>query len=209
MSKEVIIIGAGGYAKVIADIVSLCGDKVHGFLDDKDPDEMPSFHVIGKIKDIEKYAKEGLYRFIIAIGDNKSRKMITEKLEGMGGLKWYTAIHPSSVVAEGTEIGEGTAIMANAVINSGSRIGKGAIINTAATIDHDNVIDDFAHISPGAHLSGAVHIGESTWICVGGIVSNNINICNNCIIGAGAVVIRDIENSGTYIGIPAKQKVLR
>lgn len=74
--------------------------------------------------------------------------------------------------------------MANAVINCGSKIGKGVIVNTAATIDHDNQIGNFVHISPSAHLAGTVTIGDETWIGIGASISNNLNICGGCTIGA-------------------------
>ena len=95
--------------------------------------------------------------------------------------------------------------MAGAVINSGAKIGECVIINTCSSVDHDCVVDDFAHVAVGAHLCGTVNVGESTWICAGATVSNNVNICGNCTIGAGAVVVKDIEEEGTYIGVPARK----
>lgn len=196
--KQVIIIGAGGHGKVIADIVTRFGDVVLGFLDDKDANSFGGMIILGRISEINKYIGQAV--FIVAVGDNKTRKEIMENNK----VDWYTAIHPTAVIASDVTIGEGTAIMANAVINTSSKIGRGVIINTAATIDHDSVISDYVHISPGGHLGGTVRIGAGTWIGIGAVVSNNVDICEGCIVGAGAVVIRHIKVNGVYTGIPAK-----
>ena len=102
-------------------------------------------------------------------------------------------------------LGAGTVVMAGAVINCCTKIGKGCIINTGSTIDHDNLIEDYVHISPGAHLAGTVNVGRGTWLGIGSIVSNNINITGDCKIGAGTVVVMDITELGTYVGVPSRR----
>ena len=202
-SKEVIILGAGGHAKVIAEIITKCGDNVIGFLDDNDEIKGKKIYcdkkVLGKITDINKYKK---YYIINGVGNNEFRKKIDKKYPE---INWYTAIHPSAIVANDVEIGCGTVIMPGTIINPGTSIGKHCIINTGSSIDHDNIIEDYVHISPGAHLAGTVKIGFESWICSGATIVNNITVANNSIVGAGAVVIRDItEEKNTYIGVPAK-----
>ena len=96
--------------------------------------------------------------------------------------------------------------MANSCINSSAKIGKHCIINTGAIIEHDNIIEDYVHISPNATLGGTVKIGESTHVGIGSIVKNNITICKNCTIGAGAVVVKNILEEGTYVGVPARER---
>ena len=201
MGKNVIILGASGHAKVIADIVVKSGDNLIGFLDDnkeiKNKVIFDNKKVIGTIIDCYNYPD--VY-FIIGIGSNKIRRTISKKYN----LNWYTAIHPNAIIADDVEIGEGTVVMAGTIINIGTKIGKHCIINTSSSIDHDNILEDFVHISPGAHLAGTVTVKNGTWICAGAIVINNIRIEKNNVIGAGAVVIQSIntENS-TYVGIPA------
>ena len=202
MNKKVVIIGAGGNAKVVADIIRLNNDQIIGYLDDE-VKQSADLTILGKVCDIVKYAALD-YLFIVSIGNNRIRKIIMEKYTQLIGSRWYSAIHPTAVIARDATIGAGSAVMANSVISSGSHIGQGVIINTAATVDHDNTIGDYVHISPGAHIAGTVAIGSETWLCIGAIVSNNIKICEDCIIGAGAVVIHDINTAGTYVGIPAK-----
>lgn len=200
MHKEVIIIGAGGHSKVVADIIEKNGDKICGFLDDNtDNKEVFGYPVLGKVEDCDKFLDK---EFFIAIGNNTVRKKIaTENAE----LKFYTAIHPSAIISKGVEIGIGTCVMAGAIINADAKIGKHAIINSGATIEHDNTLADFVHVSPGAVLCGTVKVGESTHVGAGVAVKNNISITSDTVIGVGAAVVKDIEVSGTYCGVPAKK----
>lgn len=205
MRKKVVIIGAGGHAKVIADIIKKSGDEIIGFLDDnkkKGTNIIKEYKVLGDFNNRFPLAiANSDYEFIIAIGDNKKR----EEISHSPNLKFYTAIHPSAQMGLDVEIQEGTVIMANACINSSAKIGKHCIINTGAIIEHDNIIEDFVHISPNVALGGTVKIGKSTHVGIGSTIKNNITICENCKIGAGAVVVKDIEKEGTYIGVPAKK----
>ena len=202
--KNVIILGASGHAKVLAEIVVKSNDNLIGFLDDNEvlfnKDIYLDKRVLGNLNDITKYKDN---YFIIGIGNNKIRKDISLKYND---LNWYNAIHPNAVIASDVKVGEGTVIMPGVVINPGTIIGKHCIINTSSSVDHDNIIGNFVHISPGAHLAGTVTVGEGTWICMGVNVINNIKIGNNDIIGAGATVINDVlDDNKVYVGVPAKE----
>jgi len=201
MSKNVVVIGASGHGKVIADTIIKSGDKVVGFLDDgvDKGSRVAGIEILGKIEDYKIFEN---CEFIIAIGNLNIRRKIANDLP----VKWYTAIHPSAVISSlEVELGEGTVVMANAVINSSAKIGKHCIVNTGAIVEHDNYIGDYVHLSPNATLAGTVTVGEMTHIGVGACVKNNINIASNCTIGAGAVVVKDISESGTYIGVPVRK----
>ncbi|MBE7011633.1 MAG: acetyltransferase [Ruminococcaceae bacterium] len=197
MSKDVIIIGAGGHARVIEDIIKKTGDHVYGFLDD----DVEKQGVIGRIEDCVNYPDK---YFIIAIGDCTTRKKV---LDRYSNLKYYIAIHPTAVISENVFIGEGTVIMANAVVNANTKIGTHCIINTASIVEHNNIISDHVHISPNATLCGGVVVGECTHIGAAAVIKNNISISANCIIGIGAAVVKDIKCSGVYVGVPAKSIV--
>ena len=198
-TKNVVIIGAGGHAKVVADIVLKNGDRIVGFLDGGHPKgAFVGYPILGSDSDYKKF--EDCY-FIIAIGNAKVRERIALS---MGDVKWYTAIHPSAIISKiDTTIGEGTVVMANTTINSGAHIGNHCIINSNSTVEHDNIIDDYVHISVGAKVAGTVCIGKRTWVGIGATISNNLTVCHDCMIGAGAVVVKDIAKEGTYIGVPA------
>lgn len=195
--KRLIIIGASGHGKVVADIAQLNGYEDIVFLDDNESvKECAGFPVVGKTTE----ALEG--EVFVAVGNQETRKRLMEFYKNR---YLPTLIHPKAVVAKAVDIGEGTVVMAGSVINPGSTIGKGVIVNTSSSIDHDCVIGDYCHVSVGSHISGTVLVGEGTWIGAGTTVSNNINICGGCVIGAGAVVIKDITEPGTYIGVPARK----
>lgn len=198
--RKLVIIGASGHGKVVADIAKKNGYREIVFLDDNENvHECNNYPIVGKIFE----AKNMDADFFIGIGNADIRKRIQETLNRKHIV---TLIHPDAVVAEDVMIGIGTAVMAGAVINLGTRIGRGCIINTCSSVDHDCAIGDFVHISVGVHIAGTCKIGEKTWIGAGATVSNNVSICDNCMIGAGAVVLKDIRNSGTYVGIPARRK---
>jgi len=202
MNKKIVIIGASGHGKVIADIAKKTGYTDIVFLDDNTAiKECGGYTVAGTSKDVDKYNDS---EFIVAIGNAKIRQKIqTELLEKR--LRIATLIHPNAVIAERVTIGVGTVIMAGAVINPDTTIGEGCIINTCASVDHDCVLGDYVHIAVGAHVAGTGIIDTHTWIGAGAIVSNNVNITSDCMIGAGAVVVKDIEQSGTYVGVPARK----
>ncbi len=197
------VLGAGGHAKVIVDILKKNGEKNISVFDDDEnkigKESILGILVTGAIKDID--GSNSAEYFIVGIGNNRVRKKIVEKLDGNYGI----AIHPTAIIGEDVIIGEGTVVMANAVINSGTRIGKHCIINTGATIDHDCVLDDYVHISPGVHIGGTVKIGQLTWIGLGCSLKNNISIGANVIVGVGGVVINDIIYEGIYAGVPVQQ----
>lgn len=201
MRDKIVIIGASGHGKVIADIAKLNGYKEIIFLDDDiTKTKNGKYDVVGTSKDIDKYLDQ--YDYFVAIGNNDIRKQITEKLEDKKIIQ-PVLIHPSAVIDPTVTISSGTAVMANTVINADTKIGKGCIINTAATVDHDGNIADFVHLSPGVHVAGTVSIGKRTWLGAGTTVINNISITDNCVIGAGSTVIKDIEEKGVYAGVPA------
>lgn len=193
--KSLLIIGASGHGKVIADIATKKGYKKIEFLDDDESIKTcAGFSVIGRVSEAGKIRGDK----IVAIGNASIRKKIQESLTGV-----ITLIHPKAVISRRVKIGRGSVVMAGAIINSDTVIGKGVIINTGASVDHDCRVGDYSHISVGAHVAGTVEIGNKTWIGAGAIVSNNVKICADCMIGAGAAVVKNIESQGTYIGIPA------
>lgn len=199
--REIVLFGAGGHARVVADIVKSNNEEVKGFLCNEAPPSA-SLHILGNDCAAElKYADK---QFIICVGNNRIRKNIALAHKR---LTYTTAIHPSAVVAEDAVIGKGTVVMAGAIINPGVIIGEHCIINSGAIIEHDCWIGDYAHVSPRAVLGGTVRIGENVHIGIGATVKNNITICKDVVVGAGAVVVKDICEEGIYVGIPARKVI--
>lgn len=201
--KKLIILGASGDGKVVADIALKNEYREIVFLDDNNKiKECLGFPVIGTVSAYKEYVNE--CDFFIAIGNPATRKRIYENLIA-DGCSVVTLIHPSAIIAESAAIGCGSVVMAGAVINPSVRIGNGCIINTCASVDHDCILGDFVHVSVGAHLAGTVVVNEATWVGIGAVVSNNLEITSECMIGAGAVVVENINEKGTYVGVPARK----
>ena len=204
MKDKLIIIGASGHGKVVADIaIKMNKWQSIAFLDDDESIKTSmGLEVIGRTTDAFTYKDEA--DFFVAIGSNTTREKIQEKLIEEG-INVICLIHPSAVIGTNVEIGFGSVVMAGVVINSSSRIGNGCIINTSSSIDHDNVIENYVHISPGVNMAGTVKVGKRSWLGIGSVVSNNVNICSGCKVGAGAVVVKDITEPGTYVGVPVRR----
>lgn len=199
--NKLVIIGASGHGKVVADIAEKNGYSDIVFLDDDSETEFcGEYAVVGESTDAPRFEGSD---FVVAIGNANTRCEIQSFLTE-NGLNAVSLVHPSAVVARKVKIGAGTVVMAGAVINPGAEIGSGCIINTCSSVDHDCRVGNFVHVSVGTHLAGTVTVGDKTWVGAGVTVSNNVNIAANCTIGAGAVVINDIEKAGVYVGVPAK-----
>lgn len=199
MKKQLVIIGASGHGKVVADIAMASGYHVRGFLDDyKASGSNYGIPILGGIDIVPQFCD---CEVIIAIGNNAIRKKIVEQYPD---LNYVRLIHPTAVVSPSAQIGKGTVVMPMAVINADAQIGNHCIINSSVVVEHDNRLGDYVHISPRAALCGTVEVGESSWICSGATVINNVSICQNCTIGAGAVVLKNINDEGYYVGVPAR-----
>lgn len=205
---KVIIIGAGGHARVVADaLVSRIqlGEKheVVGFLDDNEDlrNRAPlGIRILGRISEIGNFEHDAV---VVGIGDNLTRKKIYQELKSKGE-NIMTVIHPRAIVATDAIIGDGSVCFAGTVMNSGADIGSNVIINTGATVDHDSVIGAHSHICPGVHLGGGVKVGEGAFIGIGSSIIHNRTIGNWAIVGSGAVVIRDVSPFQTVVGVPAQ-----
>ena len=200
MSNSIILIGGSGHARVIMDCIVATGGSIAGILDDAlTPGvQVEGIPVLGKIADCQRFSDQS---FVIAIGNNAIRRHIAETYS----LNWTTVIHPRAIISPSAVLGSGTVVMPGTVINAGAKVGSHCIVNTRAIVEHDNVLENFVHISPGAALGGTVYVGSQTHIGIGACVRNNIRICTNCTIGAGAAVVKDITEPGVYAGIPARR----
>lgn len=204
--NRLLILGAGGHGKVVAETALMLNqwDEI-AFLDDnQNPSEVCGVKVIGSLKDYI-YLKEKYGNAFVAIGSNELRLEWIERLKD-AGYKIPVIKHSQSIVSQFCEISEGTIVMAGAIVNSASKIGKGCILNTSCTIDHDCILEGGVHVSPGAHVGGTVKIGTCTWVCIGSSIANNVSIGRNSIIAAGAAVVKNISDSVLAAGVPAITK---
>jgi sugar O-acyltransferase (sialic acid O-acetyltransferase NeuD family) len=200
MTKTVVLIGAGGHGKVLAEIAESLGYRVE-FYDDHWPsvESNGGWAIKGTLSDY-KAAHLRNASAVVAVGDNSARERLQLTLPHINS----SLIHPSAVVSPSATVGMGSVVMAGAVINADVKIGQGVIVNTGATIDHDSVIGDFAHISPQVALAGGVRIGRGAWVGIGSCVIQKIKIGAGARVGAGSVVINDIPDGVTAVGNPCK-----
>jgi|SRR5690606_6652410 len=192
MSK-LVLYGAGGHAKVVAEIAEQNGYSELVFCEDHGTKpyvwEYPVLSAVDKDNPC-----------VLAIGNNAVRKKLAEAQSN----RFLSLIHPGTQISNRAQIGEGSVIMAGVSINADVVVGKHCIINTNASVDHDCIIGNYVHLSPNAALAGTVYIGEGTHIGIGACVIQGVRIGKWCTIGAGAVVIRDVPDGATIVGNPGR-----
>lgn len=203
MNPELVIYGAGGHGKVIAEILLASGRTVHGFIDDD------FARVNCKVLGLPVLAAQEWLRHrapaevALGIGDNRAREQAAARIKHCG-CTLVSAAHPTAVIARSAKLGEGVAIMAAAVLNADCEVGEGAIINTAAVVEHDVRVGRYAHISPKCGIGGGADIGAFSQIGMGANILPMRKVGMNCIVGAGAVVLDDIADGQTASGVPAR-----
>lgn len=202
--QSILVLGAGGHGKVVADILQCQGYIVLGLLDDDSTKWGMSQLGLPILSDIEGYRNYPGSGLVMGIGANRIRRAIVERLGECVNPLWQPAIHPRATVASSAYIAPGSVVSAGAVINVDVRIDIHTIINTGATVDHDCVIEPYAHVAPGANLAGDVHVCEGALIGVGASVIPGCRIGKWATIGAGAVVVRDVPDNVIAKGVPAR-----
>lgn len=204
MRSGIIVVGAGGHAKVCIEILRAMGESVTYCVGAQDsPDNCLGIPIMRGDENLSFLRSEGYYRIFVAIGSNSLRERLgiicTEQ-----GYQLVNAISPHAIVSPSATLGRGVAVMAGAIINAESMIEDFAIINTGATVDHNCKIGKAAHISPLCGLAGNVTVGNQSFLGIGCKVIPKISIGERVILGAGAVVISHIESDTKAVGVPAK-----
>lgn len=198
--KRLVILGASGHGKVVAEIAEQAGYEEICFVDAQA--ELLAnlkWPVVGKsFNDIK-----GAFTAFVAIGNNKTRAAQVRDLVN-AGIPLARLIHRAAVVSSYAIVAPGSAVMANAVVNPAAQLGTGVIANTGCTIDHDCAIGEYSHISPGAHLAGNVIVGQRSWIGIGACIREGIVIGDDVTVGAGSVVVSPIASGSTVVGNPAR-----
>jgi sugar O-acyltransferase (sialic acid O-acetyltransferase NeuD family) len=197
----IVVVGAGGHAIVVADILLAAGERVAGFIDERrEPGELVlGLPVLGPFE----WCRGRKVHAALGLGDNRKREESMERCQAFGATI-LRAIHPRAVVSASATLGEGVAVMALAVINPNARVGEGAIINTAAVVEHDCVVGSFAHVSPNAALAGGCHIGRYAQLGIGASMLPGKKVGESAVVGGGAVVISDIPDAAIAVGVPAR-----
>lgn len=203
--SALLIIGAGGHGKVVADAALETGkwDEIV-FLDDAWPEKQNNglWDIQGKVDQLSNW-KGRCAGAVVAIGNNHLRMELQSKLIA-AGFEVATVVHPSARISRFAKLGAGSVVFAHAVVNVDALVGDAAIINTAATIDHDCRLGHGVHVAPGANLGGGVIVGDYSWIGIGAAVRHYLSIGVDVTVGAGAVVVSNINDGVTAVGSPAR-----
>jgi len=204
---KTVIIGTGGHARVVLDVlnydrnievVAFVDKEKHGY-DEKIMDTP----VLGYPFISSNLFKNKIKGAIVGVGDNKIRKSYYEEFRDMD-IELINAIHPAVHLSRNAKIGKGVLIAAGATIATGAEIGNNVIVNTGAIIEHEDILEDHVHIAPGTVLAGRVKVKEGAFIGAGCVVKQYVTIGENAIIGAGSVVLEDIPENSVAVGAPAK-----
>lgn len=195
---RIVIVGAGSQGAIVADILR---ERAIGFVDDHHPGAtILGLPVLGPIASLSGIPHDAI---VVAIGDNRARRELTERLIA-GGERLASAIHPFTSIAPSATIGEGAMISAGALVLPRAAIGRGVLLNTKSSVDHDTVLGDFSHVSAGATVGARCHIGHETLIALGASVASGMRVGSRTVIGAGACVVRDIPDDVVAFGVPAR-----
>lgn len=205
--KNLLIFGASGHGKVIADAAMEAGWHVLGFSDD-DPNKRGS--IVGVwpviavgVDEAVKTCREQSAHMIVGIGNNRIRRDKFLALK-QAGASFATIVHPRSIISSSVMLGEGVLVLAGAVINPFSRIGDNAVINTSVSVDHDSVIENHVQLTPGVCMGGEVVVEEGAYVGVGASVRNQIRIGAWSLVGVGSVVVTHVGANTVVYGNPAR-----
>ena len=197
---DILILGAGAHAREVCNWVRQAGYNVIGFYASV-KGEHNSLRSLPVFYDIDKIPKNAFW--VIGVGSPKTMTILIKQMEGVINAA-PAIIHPSCVIGDNVNIGNGTIICPLTVITCDVKIGKSVVVNTGCTIGHDVLIGDMIHISPNVSLSGSTIIRNGCELGTGVATIPHVSITENCVIGAGALVTRSICESGTYVGTPAR-----
>jgi sugar O-acyltransferase (sialic acid O-acetyltransferase NeuD family) len=207
--SNLLILGAGGHAQVLAETALISGAfSGVAFLDDQSSHPAgtsgsPNGPVLGPLGlALEAATQQRFSAACVGIGNAGTRLHWLEQLK-RAGYALPAVIHPRAWVSPSAAIGPGSVVFAHAAVQAQAQVGAGVILNTGCTVDHNSALADGVHICPGAHLAGEVKVGARSWIGIGAAVIQQVRIGSAVTVGAGAAVVRDLPDGVTAVGVPA------
>ena len=194
-----ILIGAGGHAKVVLETALSMPVDVIGFLDDSPQARLGSLPHLGGILNF--VPSRGI-KAVLAIGLNRTRQVLSKSFAE--DLEWQSVVSRHAVCSQSISIGVGTVVFAGAIVQPDASLGDHVILNTGCRVDHDVVIADFCHVAPGAILTGGVVLEEGVFVGAGAVVLPGVRVGAWSTVGAGAVVTKDVPSGAVFVGVPAR-----
>ena len=208
MSQPIAVFGAGGHGKVVVDALVACDAPPMGVFDDEvrlHGTSVLGHTVVGGREELLARCTDE-WSVVIAIARNEVRHRLARALAA-AAVRLRGVRHPSAIVSRYAEVAETAQLMAGAIVGAGAQIGEHAIVNTGAIVEHDCRAAPFSHIGPGARLAGAVHVGEGVLVGTGASAIPFCHIGSWATVGAGAVVVCDVSEGVTVVGVPAREAV--
>lgn len=203
MTDAVAIFGTGGFAREVACVLHDLGrgDRIAAF---HEPDEVfQPRKLLGVDVRPQSAFDPAQARAVVGIGSPKTREKVVRELPAE--TLFETLIHPAAVVSQWVSIGEGSVICAGAVLTCQITLGSHCQLNLNITVGHDCTFGDFCTVAPGTNISGNVNFGTRVDVGTQAAFRQHLSICDDAVIGMGAVVVKDIVEPGTYVGVPAKK----
>lgn len=203
----ILVLGAGGHAKVVIEAIRAAGGTVQGVLDpNPTTSALLGAPMLGSDDDLEQLRDAGARHAFVALGNNRLREKICRRIQGLG-MNLPTVVHPSAHISPSAQIGEGALVMAKAVVGTETVVEAFGILNTGAVMDHDNHLGIAAHVAPGCALAGNVTIGARAFIGAGCALRPHVTVGADAVVGAGSAVVSDVPLGETYVGVPARPLV--
>jgi UDP-perosamine 4-acetyltransferase len=204
MRENIVVLGSGGHAKVVIDVIRSTGTfNVAGCVAQSRESEIEGVPILGDDSVLPSLLESGIKHAAVAIGENKLRLRLGQEIEALG-LDLPPLVSGRAYVAASASVGAGTVVMPNAVVHPFARVGRLCVVNTTAIVEHDCRLGDGVHIAPRSVLCGSVSVGDRSFVGAGSTVIPNVQIGRDVLLGAGSVVIRDCVSPGTYLGAPAR-----
>ncbi len=206
MTRRVVVLGAGGHARVLLDALRLLGDDVVGCIDPDPAAGLPGVPRLGGDEAFATLDPAGvlLVNGLGSIASTALRRRVHADATARG-FAFATVVHPSAVVARDVVLAAGAQVCAGAVLQTGARVLDDALVNTRASVDHDSVVGAHAHVAPGAVVCGGVTIGDGAHVGTGAVLVQGVRIGADALVGAGAVVLRDVAAGRRVVGVPARE----
>ena len=204
-SKSIYIFGYSGHAYVVIESILDLGFTIKGYFDIQKANHNPyNLKYMGSEKSVDLKQIVGSDFVFPCVGDNLLRNQMLQLFKEKG-LNQCTIIDPTANVSPSAQIGVSTYVGKGSIINAQAQIGDACIVNSGAIIEHECGVSSASHIAPGAILCGNVQVGNKTLIGAKSVIRPNLFICGDVTLGAGSVLVKSIENEGTWVGNPARE----
>jgi UDP-perosamine 4-acetyltransferase len=209
MKEEIILVGSGGHAKIVNDILNeMNGYEIRGVVTNEKLDSFCGLPVLGNDEVLDTYFSRGIRKLAMGIGgftSNSLREQVYLSLRAKQ-FEFINCIHPSAIISKSCKIGDGCVIFAGTVLNAEVVIGNNVIVATGSTIDHETQLGDHILVSAGVTIGANNKISTGALIALGAKIVSGVTIGENSLVAAGSVVVNDVPANTAVFGIPAKPK---